>query len=522
LPLVLPLFALLVFVAGCVSTPDIGKTREQDIATMTREMMVAGFEDIDSHYITPANFKTLALAGLGALIKIDPDIAVQGDDTIELKLKDSVIDSIKSNPDWSGKDWGLAVANAINTARIRSELVGKIPVEALYNTIFPSITAELDPFSHYAGAAEAQINEDSRDGFGGIGARIALEDGQVRVVSVIHYTPAERLGIRSGDIITKIDDKSVNGLSEQEVVALLRGPVDSLINVTIKRADMENPLVVSLNRAHVVPETVNYERYKNIAYLHIYGFNSGTADSVQRAIREMQIQIKEQIKGYILDLRENPGGLLSQAVAVSNLFLDKGVIVSTHGRHPDSHQYFEATKGDVAHGLPIVVLINGDTASAAEILAAALQDNGRAVVIGSNSYGKGTVQTILPMPNNGELALTWARFHAPSGYALHHLGILPNICMTAVHSVTNAITKIEHGTIEKVPVARRNALKPDDADGVQALRDTCPRIFFEASRDVDMAIHLLDRQTLWASANQLAQPTPATQQTGAKESPTPE
>jgi carboxyl-terminal processing protease len=265
-----------------------------------------------------------------------------------------------------------------------------------------------------------------------------------------------------------------------------------------------------LSRAHVVPETVVYHPEGKVAYFHIYGFNSDTAESLEREIAHAKSEIGAgNVTGYVLDLRSNPGGLLDEAVAVSDLFMQKGRIVSTHGRHPDSHQYFEATAGDMADGRPIVVLVNGNSASASEIVAAALQDSGRAVVVGSNSYGKGTVQTVLRLPNSGELTLTWARFHAPSGYTLNKLGVLPSICTTG-HSPSELVAELEHNRLRPIPVAERNALKPTDTAEMEKLRKTCPQVKSEPATDVEMALDLIRRPTLYSKAVALGEsPSPA-------------
>jgi carboxyl-terminal processing protease len=191
-------------------------------------------------------------------------------------------------------------------------------------------------------------------------------------------------------------------------------------------------------------------------------------------VADAEQEIGPRLSGLIIDLRDNPGGLLNQSVAVSNLFLTEGRVVSTHGRHPDSHQYFEASGEDITNGKPIVVLVDGNSASAAEIVAAALQDNRRAVVVGCNTYGKGTVQTVLPLPNQGEITLTWVRFHAPSGYTLHHLGVLPSICTSTYRSADEVMQDLTAGRLPMVPTDRRNVVKPDDTKGLEALRKTCP------------------------------------------------
>src|SRR5207249_8814882 len=243
-----------------------------------------------------------------------------------------------------------------------------------------------------------------------------------------------------------------------------------------------------------VPETVTYRREGDVAYIRIYSFNLETSDSLRREISNAQTELGKKLRGYVLDLRGNPGGLLDQAVAVSDLFLNSGRIVSTHGRNPDSHQYFEATPGDAIDGLPMAVLINGNSASASEIVAAALQDNDRAVVIGSNSYGKGTVQELRRLPNDGELTLTWARFHAPSGYTLHHVGVLPSICTNKDdEDATQLLAELGAGKLPPLPVEQRGNTSPEDTAALDKIRAVCPVYHSERAVDLEVAIRLLNQ-----------------------------
>ncbi len=322
----------------------------------------------------------------------------------------------------------------------------------------------------------------------------------------MHYTPAERMGLKIDDLIEEIDGQPTKGLNQKDVVDRLRGSPDSKVDITIKRVEESDPFVVTITRAHVVPETVNYRREGDVGYFRIYSFNSETAESLKRAVADAEQEIGPRLRGLIIDLRDNPGGLLNQSVAVSNLFLTEGRVVSTHGRHPDSHQFFEASGDDITNGKPIVVLVDGNSASAAEIVAAALQDNRRAVVVGSNTYGKGTVQTVLPLPNQGEITLTWARFHAPSGYTLHHLGVLPSICTSLYRTADEVMQDLRTGQLPIVPTDRRNAVKPDDTKGLDALRKTCPAREQENPIDLEVALRLISTPEMFASAVHLAEP----------------
>jgi carboxyl-terminal processing protease len=313
--------------------------------------------------------------------------------------------------------------------------------------------------------------------------------------------------MRPDDEILTIDGEPVAGLVQEQVVERLRGPVDSAVLLTVNRDTQPQPIEIRMTRAHIVPETVVYEREGDAAYIHLYGFNADTVESLRREIDEAESEIGSEFAGLVLDLRNNPGGLLDQAVEVSDLFLDDGRIVSTHGRHPDSHQFFEATDGDVLDGRPLIVLVNGNSASASEIVAAALQDTGRAVVIGSNSFGKGTVQTVLRLPNSGELTLTWARFHAPSGYTLNKLGVLPTIC-TSGHKAEQLFADLRRDKLKPVPVAQRNAVAPTDIEAMDRLRAECPQVKDEPPVDLDLALRLIHALPLYERAIALAgQPT---------------
>lgn len=489
-------------IAGCAT----GRP-STDPSALSRQMFEAGFEDIDAVYIEKPDIGVLALAGMQQLSTIDSDVtARRSGDKIELLLKNQIAYSRTVSDDFDPDEWGDLTADVLDEASEDSEKIKTAPIERIYEAMFSGVVSKLDQFSRYAGAQNARENRAARDGFGGIGVRISVEDDQVRVISVMHYTPAERMGLKTDDVIIEIDGQSTNGLNQQQVVDSLRGPVDSKVEITVKRAERTEPFVVAITRAHVVPETVVYRREGDVGYFRIYSFNSETAESLKRAVADAEREIGPRIKGFIIDLRDNPGGLLNQSVAVSNLFLHEGRVVSTHGRHPDSHQYFEASGDDIANGKPIAVLVDGNSASAAEIVAAALQDNRRAVVVGSNTYGKGTVQTVLPLPNQGEITLTWARFHAPSGYTLHHLGVLPSVCTSIYRNADEVMRDLGNGRLPQVPTDRRNIVKPDDTSGLDALRRTCPARQQENPLDLEVALRLISTPDMFASAVRLAEP----------------
>ena len=491
---------------GACATPT-GNSPEDTQAALDRDMFVTGFEDIQAVYITPPDIPSMAVAGLQQLSSLDPDISAKRvGDKLELLVRDQVVDTISVDDGMDAKEWGETTAEALEDALADSEKLRAVPAEKIYASMFSGVIGKLDAFSRYLDADAAKEDRAKRDGFGGVGIRVSVEDGTVRVISVMHYTPAERMGVKRDDIITHIDEIPTIGLSQQDVVNKLRGSVDSRVTLTLKRENIAEPIKVALNRAHVVPETVSYRREDEIAYFRVYSFNTETTLSLKREIRDAQLEIGARLKGYILDLRNNPGGLLDQAISMSDLFLNEGHIVSTHGRHPDSHKYFEASEGDITDGMPIVVLVDGNSASAAEIVTAALQDNGRAVVVGSNSYGKGTVQTVRDMPNTGELIVTWARYHAPSGYTLHRLGVLPTVCTVGEEDADQLVGDLRDGRLVQVPTAKRNATKPEDTKALDALRNTCPARQTEEAIDMEVALKILDKPDLFAEAIHLAQP----------------
>jgi carboxyl-terminal processing protease len=254
-----------------------------------------------------------------------------------------------------------------------------------------------------------------------------MEEGFVKVISPIYDTPAEKAGLQPGDFITHIDGKPIRGLGLNEAVEMMRGKVNTDIILTIMRKGETAPCDVTLTRAVIKIQSVRSEAKDDVGYIRITKFNEQTFSGLQRAITELRDQIGPEIKGLVIDMRNNPGGLLDQAISVSDAFLDKGEIVSTRPRDTENTERYNARPGDLADGLPMIVLINDGSASASEIVAGALQDHRRAVIMGTRSFGKGSVQTILPMPGNVALRLTTARYYTPSGKSIQEVGIVPDI-----------------------------------------------------------------------------------------------
>jgi carboxyl-terminal processing protease len=315
--------------------------------------------------------------------------------------------------------------------RIRSDYVEKPEDSKLVEGAINGMITALDPHSRYMNEkAWRDMQETTHGEFGGLGIEVTMEDGLIKVVSPMDDTPASKAGILSGDLITQIDDDQVQGLSLEQAVAKMKGPVNTKTRLKILRKGADAPIDVSLTREVIRVRPVTYHTDGgDIGYIRISSFNEQTTDGLKKAINDISKQIpSDKLVGYVVDLRNNPGGLLDQAVSVSGTFMARGEVVSTRGRTPEETQRFTARTGDMTKGKPLVVLINGGSASASEIVAGALHDHKRATLIGTRSFGKGSVQTIIPLgPGNGAMALTTARYFTPSGHSIQAQGITPDI-----------------------------------------------------------------------------------------------
>ena len=360
--------------------------------------------------------------------------------------------------------------------RVRADFVEKQTDEELIEAAINGMLTSLDPHSGYMNSKTFRdMQVQTRGEFGGLGIEVTMEQGFVKVVSPIDDTPAARAGLKPGDFITHLNDEQIQGLTLNEAVEKMRGPVGSAIKLTIRREGRE-PFDVSIKRDVVRIQSVRSRvEANNFGYVRITTFNEQTDAGLKRAIETIKKDVGANLKGYIIDLRNNPGGLLDQAVAVSDAFLEKGEIVSTRGRRTDDATRYNAKAGDLTDGLPLVVLINAGSASASEIVAGALQDHRRAVVLGTKSFGKGSVQTIIPLPGNGAIRLTTARYYTPSGRSIQAKGIEPDIDVPAQRFETveeakkrregdlrGAFANSGQGRVESAP-AQQNATPPAPA-----------------------------------------------------------
>jgi len=314
--------------------------------------------------------------------------------------------------------------------RIRSQYVEEVDEADLIEAAINGMLTSLDPHSSYLSPKDADdMRVQTRGEFGGLGIEVTQEEGFVKVVSPIDDTPADAAGIEAGDFITHVDGESILGLNLDQAVEMMRGPVGSEIIITVVREGTDEPFDVSIIRDTIKLTAVRTRAEGETVVLRVTTFNDQTYPNLESGLMEAVEEIggMDKVNGFVLDLRNNPGGLLNQAIKVSDGFLDAGEIVSTRGRDPAEGDRFNATTGDLAMGKPIVVLINGGSASASEIVAGALQDHGRAIIVGTKSFGKGSVQTVMPLRGDGAMRLTTARYYTPSGRSIQALGVAPDI-----------------------------------------------------------------------------------------------
>src|SRR5579863_5034885 len=340
---------------------------------------------------------------------------------------------------------------------VRAQYVDEVSDETLVEGAINGMLTSLDPHSNYLNAKNFNdMKVQTRGEFGGLGIEVSMENGLIKVVSPIDDTPAARAGLKPGDLITHLDGNPVQGMTLPEAVEKMRGPENSEVTLRIRRAG-KDPFDVKLVRAKIKIQSVrSHLEGDTIGYVRITSFTEQTDVGLANAMKSLKQQAGNKLTGVILDLRNNPGGLLDQAVAVSDAFIEKGEIVSTRGRRPDDAQRYNAHSGDITGGLPMVVLINGGSASASEIVAGALQDHHRAILLGTRSFGKGSVQTIIPLPGHGAMRLTTARYYTPSGRSIQAKGIDPDIVVEAA--------KIETPPNKKGVKVKKTDENKDDAD----------------------------------------------------------
>ena len=314
-------------------------------------------------------------------------------------------------------------SDVLNT--LKKEYVDEVEQSEVIDAAINGMLQSLDPYSGYMSPESFRnMNDDTRGEFGGLGIEITMEGGLVKVITPIEGTPADKAGVEAGDFIIKIDNKQVKGMSLMDAVKLMRGKIGTSIEITVRRPEIDEDLKFKITRAIIKIREVSSEVKNNIGYIRLRAFNEQSHNQMIKQINKLN---KNNLNGYILDLRNNPGGLLSQAIKITETFLDGGEIVSTRGRDKSDIKIYNAKKGDVLKKKPLIILINQGSASASEIVAGALKDHKRAILLGEKSFGKGSVQSIIPLKNRGGLRLTTAKYYLPSGESIHEKGVEPDI-----------------------------------------------------------------------------------------------
>jgi carboxyl-terminal processing protease len=501
--------AALVFALGSAScgsqqpVSSAGATRSEISATSPSagggQLTTQVLADIKTYYLEPVSAHRVAVAGVARLKRLDQRLAVRevvGGGAVSLSYDDRSLAMYPAPAETDTAGWAATTETIIAAARQASPQLAALPTETVEKVVVDGMTRSLDRFSRYAPPDLARDQRAARNGWGGIGIMVDGEKDLFRVTAVEPHSPADRAGIRPEDQVVAIDGVATHGCVHREVIDRLRGPVGSPISVRIVPLGEAQPRELKLQRASVFEPTVTASRDGDVGVIRVHSFNHRTTIRVAESLAVLQRQAGGRLAGIVLDLRSNPGGVLDEAVSLADLFLRQGPVVSVVGRHPASRQYFVASGKSTVPDVPMIVLINGGSASASEIVAAALQDAGRAVVIGSSSYGKGSVQTVLRLANNGELILTWARLMAPSGYPLHRHGVIPTICTA---DLPDDATSLAIGLQRAAAGSTLPRASLDEA-GWAALRGSCPNSRNRSGLDLLLAKRLLTDSRFYAVA----------------------
>lgn len=491
-------------VASCETTSDSAPPPARSHAAAAEvgveRVILQAYRAIGDRHLFQPDFRNISTETFRGFAGTDPALQLRAEaQTFTLVRGQQVVLSRETPADISdGRAWGGMLAELFAASVSASPVLQRADRQSLIKGAMTATTKLLDRNSRYADPEEARDNRFQRDGGGGIGITVERTDDRKTLIRAVQEeSPAALAGILAGDQIVAVDTESMIDRPLSDVVHRLRGNVGEPVSLTLLRAP-QGQLTVGLKRGRIIPTTVLYERRGDIGMIRLMGFNSATIDSLRRAIDKARSEIGRDIAGIIVDMRSNRGGLLDQAQAVAEEFIGDGTIFSTQGRHPDSQRIYRSSSRKTV-ALPMVVLVNGNSASAAEIVAAALQDRGRAVIVGTTSYGKGTVQTVVRLPNEGELILTWSRLLAPSGYTWNELGVLPNICTSKVADVSqlaiDSAVEANQATLMRWH-AERNPSDQEIAD----LRKICPPSDEAPARDIEIASHLLRDPKLYAHA----------------------
>ena len=498
--------AIVVLLAACAERQSLPNDP-------TGRLFARGLDEITDLYIAPVSDRRLILAAASRFSLLDNKFSVRESPGAENKTQIIL--------NYAGREvavypmpaedephaWGALVGRLVTDARAVSPIIAALSEDQVDKALFDGITGALDRFSRYAAPETARDQRAVRDGFGGVGITFELVGEEFRIIQVTSGGPAEVGGIRPDDRLVAVDGVATAGRSQSDVVHALRGPILSPVEVTVYRPNPGQQRSFRLQRTLVILPTVTMSQDGGVAIFRVAGFNQNTTQQIVEDLERLKREVGPRLRGIVLDLRGNPGGLLDQAVSLSDVFIAKGPIVATVGRHPASRQFFAASGESMAPQVPIVALINGGSASSSEIVAAALQDVGRAVVVGSASYGKGTVQTVLRLPNDGELTLTWAQLVTPSGYFLHEHGVIPTLCTSDLGDDDNSVQlALQRTNAAGSPTSRPRA-SLDEGDWSQ-LRRACPARQGDHEIDLKVAKRLLADPVLFNQAVHALSATP--------------
>jgi carboxyl-terminal processing protease len=456
-------------VASCATSTEAPQAQARGPAVAAdvniERVVLQAYRAIGDRHLFEPNFRTLSAETYRGFASADPALSLETSDSTFTVRRDGkeVISKATPGDATDGRAWGGMLAELLAGSMDSSSVLRDSDRQTLIRQAMAATTKQLDRNSRYADPEEARDNRFQRDGGGGVGVTVErTDDKKIMVRGVQDGSPAAKAGLQVGDQILAIDGENMVDRPLADIVRHLRG---------------------------------------DVALILLTGFNSATTDNLRSAIDRARAEIGRDLAGLIIDMRSNRGGLLDQAQAVAEVFVGEGTIFSTQGRHPDSRRTYRSNNPRKVADLPVVVLMNGGSASAAEIVAAALQDRGRAVVVGATSYGKGTVQTVVRLPNEGELILTWSRLQAPSGYTWNELGVLPSICTAKVGDVGQlGATSVDSN---QASLMRWHAMRNPTPQEVTELRKICPPTDNSPERDIEIASRLLRDRALYARAVQV-------------------
>jgi carboxyl-terminal processing protease len=482
-------------------------------AGVERVVMTA-YRAIGDRHLYEPDFRKLSQETYRGFASTDPSMMLSvadGNLTVKRDGQTLITRAAPSNPA-DGRAWGNVMADLFTTSVAASPTLQAADRQALTKAAMDATTKQLDRNTRYADPEDAKDDRFQRDGGGGIGITVERTPEKKTVIRAVQAdSPASRGGIKTGDLILAIDSETMADRPLADIVHKLRGSVGGPVTLMVTRpSEADREVSATMKRTRIIPTTVEYERHGDVALIRLMGFNSATDENLHTTLERARAEIGRDFAGIILDMRGNRGGLLDQAQDVAEEFIGDGPIFATQGRHPDSQRVYRSSSRK-AITQPIVVLVNGNSASAAEIVAAALQDRGRAVVVGTTSYGKGTVQTVLRMPNEGELILTWSRLLAPSGYTWNELGVMPNICTAKIADVNKLGPDID---ASRGLLAKWHAEREPSGTEVARMRGICPPGEDTPERDVEIASRMLRDPVLYAQAvrtapiDQAARPEP--------------